>query len=94
MNSLLRTVALALLASTLGLGLGVHPAAAISVEDSAGNPDAVAPLADPDTAADNAAQSGGFSIVAPNDQGGSAGGLQWTFGSPSKPAGGGDGQSQ
>lgn len=94
MNTLLRTCALALLVSGLGLALGTHQAAAISVEDSAGNPDAVAPLTDPDNAADNAAQSGGFSIIAPDDQGNTSDGLNLTFGSPTLPGGSSDGQSQ
>jgi hypothetical protein len=93
MNSLLKTTTLALLITGLALGMGSVGARAVTVEDSAGNPDASAPLADPDAAAQTDTQSGGFSIIAP-DQNGSGNGLQWTFGSPSMPSGTTDGQTQ
>jgi hypothetical protein len=85
MTSLLRCVACAALAIALGSGIGSaigwHSAAAITVEDSAGNPDVIAPLTDPDDGnGATSSQGGGFTIIAP-DQGGS--GL--TFGSPTMP---------
>lgn len=93
MNSLFRCMAYAALAIALGSGLGLtigwQTASAVTVSDSNGNPDAVAPLADPDEASDSSSQSGGFSIIAPdqNDSG-------WTIGSPTAPDEGVSGQSQ
>jgi hypothetical protein len=93
MNSLFRSIAYVALAIALGSGLGLtigwQTASAVTVTDSAGNPDAVAPLADPDDAGDSSSQSGGFSIIAP-DQNGSG----WTIGSPTAPDEGMSGQSQ
>ncbi|HEX9447927.1 MAG TPA: hypothetical protein VF920_08095 [Dongiaceae bacterium] len=88
-----RLIALALLATGLGLSLGSHVASAVTIEDSAGNPDAIAPLTDPDDAAGDSAQSGGFSIIAP-DQSNNGTGLQWTFGTQTMPGSMGDGQTQ
>lgn len=93
MTSLLKSVAGAALAIALGSGIGAaigwHSAAAITVEDSTGNPDVTAPLTDPDDAGSNGSQAGGFMIIAP-DQGGN--GL--TFGSPTMPDDTTGGQSQ
>jgi hypothetical protein len=95
MNSLLRSFAYLALAISLGAGIGLtigaRTASAVTVEDNAGNPDAVAPLADPDDAAGDSAQSSGFSIVPP-DQNGT--GTQWTIGTPMAPDDGTTGQSQ
>lgn len=95
MNSLLRSVAYAALAIALGSGIGLatgwHAASAVTVEDSAGNPDVTAPLADPDDSADSTSQGSGFSIIAP-DQNGNA--MPWSFGSPTMPEDGTNGQSQ
>lgn len=88
----LKPIASAGLAIALGAVLGTafawQTAFAVTVEDNAGNPDAPAPLADPDqdTGASQGSSSG-FSIIAPDQNGGS--GLQWTFGSPSSTDDGG-----
>jgi hypothetical protein len=63
----------------------------VTIEDSAGNPDAVAPLADPDESMDT--QSGGFLTITP-DQSDSGDSLQWTSGNLTLPGGTSDGQTQ
>jgi hypothetical protein len=95
MNSLLRSFTYMALAIALGAGIGLtiggQTASAVTVEDNAGNPDAVVPLADPDDAAGDNAQSSGFSIVPPDQNGN---GMQWTIGTPTAPDDGTTGQSQ
>ena len=95
MNSLLRSAAYAVLAIALGSGIGLaigwHAASAVTVEDSTGNPDVTAPLADPDDSTSSTSDGGGFSIIAP-DQNGNA--MPWSFGSPTMPEDSTSDQSQ
>ncbi|HVJ43619.1 MAG TPA: hypothetical protein VM639_19110 [Dongiaceae bacterium] len=86
MRNSLKAIASASLAIMLGAALGTafawQTASAVTVEDNTGNPDAAAPLADPDESAGASQSSGtGFSIIAPDQNGNN--GLQWTFGNPS-----------
>ena len=82
----------AALAAVFGLGLASHPAAAISIEDSAGNPDATAPLTDPDDAFDSNNQGvSGFTLTMPGQDNSNT--QQFIFTMPTS-SGSGDGQSQ
>jgi len=94
MKSLSLSLAIAALAAVLSLGLASRPAAAISIEDSAGNPDVTAPLTDPDDST-SSDQGGGFHLAFPSQNGTSpSSGTQWIFSMPTSSGGTTDGQSQ
>lgn len=84
--STLKCIPMAALAITLGLGLGIvagwQTAAAITVEDSAGNPDVTAPLTDPDDSAGSDQGNLGLSLGS-HDQDGSNNGWQLNLGTSS-----------
>lgn len=93
MKSFSLSLAIAALIAALSLGLASHPAAAISIEDSAGNPDVQAPLTDPDDATSND-QGDGFHLAFPSQDttNGTGTGSQWIFSMPTSSGTTTDGQ--